>query len=72
MLLECMSLELEELAQTRHSDRMITEELTLEVLELQERINSSMSSTPEQAKKRKESNHVENRSRERDIVRKGM
>ena len=62
MLLECMSLELEELARTRHSDRMITEELTLEVLELQERINSSMSSTPEQAKKRKESNHVENRS----------
>ena len=52
---------------------MITEELTLEVLELQERINSSvMISTPEQAKKRKESNQEENRSRERDIVRKGM
>ena len=45
VLLECMSLELEELARTRHSDRMITEELTLKVLELQERINSSMSST---------------------------
>ena len=63
MVLECMSVELEELAQARHSDRMITEELTLEVLELQERINSSMMiSTPEHVKKRKESNQVENRS----------
>ena len=63
MLLECMSVELEELARARHSDRMITEELTLEVLELQDRINSSMMiSTPEHAKKRNESNQVDNRA----------
>ena len=57
MLLECISVELEELAQARHSDRMITEELSLEVLGLQERVNSSMMiSTPEHAKTRKEGN----------------
>ena len=52
VLLECILVELEELAQARNSNRMITEELTLEVLELQERINSSMMiSTPEHARK---------------------
>ena len=42
IVLESMSVELEELAQARYSDRIIMEELTLEVLEIQERINSSM------------------------------
>ena len=41
-VLECMSIELEELVQARYTDRIIMEELTLEVLEIQDRINSSM------------------------------
>ena len=65
-MLECITVELEELT-------VINEELTLDVLELQERINSSrMISTLEHTQTRKEGNPGGNRSRERDIVRKGM
>ena len=61
-VLESMSVELEELARARYSDRIITEELTLEVLEIQERINSSMmTSTTEFANKKRESSRGENR-----------
>ena len=72
-VLECMSIELEELVQARYTDRIIMEELTLEVLEIQDRINSSMMTpTTDFANKKKDSRQSENRSRERDIVRKGM
>ena len=72
-VLEYVSLEIEEFAQARYADRIITEELTLEVLEIQDRINSSMMTpTTDFANKKKDSRQSENRSRERDIVRKGM
>ena len=72
-VLECMSIELEELVQARYTDRIIMEELTLEALEIQDRINSSMMTpTTEFANKKKDSRQSENRSREQDIVRKGM
>ena len=66
MFLECITVELEEL-------QVINENLTLDVLELQERISSPiMISTPEHAKTRKESNPGGNKAQERDIVKKGM
>ena len=52
---------------------MINENLTLDVLELQEKISSPiLISTPEHANTRKESNPGGNKSQERDIVKKGM
>ena len=62
ILLECITVELEEL-------KVINENLTLDVLELQEKISSPiMISTPEHANTRKESNPEGNKSQERDIV----
>ena len=64
-VLECMSIELEELVQAIYTNRIIMEELTLEVLEIQDRINSSMMTpTTDFANKKKDSRQSENRSRE--------
>ena len=41
-VLECVSQEIEELSQTRYTDRALTEDLRVEVLKIQNRINSSM------------------------------
>ena len=66
MLLECITVELEEL-------KVINEDLTLDVLELQERMSSPIKiSTLDHAKTRKESNPGGNKAQERDIVKKGM
>ena len=62
VLLECRTVELEEL-------KVINEKLTLDVLELQEKISFPiLISTPEHANTRKESNPEGNKSQERDIV----
>ena len=41
-VLECMSLEIEVLSQARYTARIITEDLRVEVLDIQDRINSSI------------------------------
>ena len=75
-VLECMTMEVEVLSQESYTNRIITEDLRVEVLNIQDRINSSLlgsrfdssnknSGTPKNL-------GAENRSWERDIVRKGM
>ena len=75
-VLECVSLEIEELSQARYTDRIITEDLRVEVLKIQDRINSSMIGSrydfSDNNNSKPKNLQAENRSRERDIVRKGI
>ena len=74
--LECVSQEMEELSQAIYAERVITEDLRFNVSEIQDRINSSMIGSRDNFSGDKNTRpmnpRVENRSREQDIVRKGI
>ena len=71
--MESLTFEMNELNQARCKQRIVTEQLTIDVLELQERINSSLRcSTYNSSNRGVENAQLENKCRERDIVKKGM
>ena len=71
--MESLTFEMNELNQARYKQRIVTEQLTIDVLELQERINSSLRcSTYNSSNRGVENAQLENKCRERDIVKKGM
>ena len=71
--MESLTFEMNELNQARYKQRIVTEQLTIDVLELQERINSSLRcSTYNSSNRGVENAQLENKCREQDIVKKGM